>query len=255
MDQKSVYIFKHCTILPVSRLYLRIYAIQHMRISGCADGRGQRRNVSLDFTFAGCPRLRAAETHPSVGLRQRLARAVRGCKHLPSSGPRSAPAARQPLATARHRRPGASRGCGVGNADSLPWEARAGGTAAKRPRISISVAAASHRGWRRSNPGPHGSPARTAAGIHLAFSMGCQGDERGLRYFHVPWLRLGQQPSNDGTTILNIRPPQREDLASARTRGAQSSRKVAMRHGERERRHLRSPESAAKEDGQNRAIT
>src|ERR1035437_10462322 len=63
----------------------------------------------------------------------------------------------------------------------------------------------------------------------LAFPMGFQSGERGLRHFHVPWPlrfrafesqslpRLGERSGDDGATILNIRPAQGEDLSAART--------------------------------------
>src|ERR1700733_15340774 len=118
------------------------------------------------LSLEGDPRFPGAETRPNVGPRHRLGRVERARRHPPSSGPRSAPGALTLLATARPRPPGATRDCDAASAGSLPWEDQACGTAVKPPKISSSAGAVSRPDWRRSNPSPHGSPARNARGIH-----------------------------------------------------------------------------------------
>ena len=190
-------------------------------------------------------RFRDAETRPSVVPRHRPGRAERACKRLPWCGLTSARGAQRPLAMAHRRRPGASRGCGVGNGGSLPWEGRAAGTRAKRPKISSSAGAVSRPVGEYQIQIGAIVRSELLPELVLAPSMRFQSGKCGVRDFHISrFLRfrafkcqqllcLGQRPSDDGAATLDIRPTQCQDLPAACTGGGAKLKK--RRHAPRAR--------------------
>jgi len=124
--------------------------------------------IVTEFCLPSRRRLRDAGNRPNVVPRHHPGHGARACKRLPSFGPKSAPGARRPPVAARRRRRGESREYGVKSGGLRPWVGRAAGTGVKRRKISSSAGAVSRPGWRISNPGPYGNPARTLDGIHPA---------------------------------------------------------------------------------------